>query len=212
MDEVNKAATDVGMTPDQGKTATGGVMTFLKHHLSKKHFKTIEAHMPGTGAAVKTHIRGASEGGGGAGLSGIFGGAMSAFGGKQGTRPPGEAAGLMALLASKGISPAMFQQFLAKVGPLIQKKCGVDVTKCLGDITGAGDPTATATAATATIPASTAPVTNADPVTTIPTTPAAVHPTTTTKVAESTAASTSIPGNDDAAHKFMGKVKGIFGQ
>ncbi|KAI2507289.1 hypothetical protein MHU86_7125 [Fragilaria crotonensis] len=172
MDEVSKAATDAGMTPDQGKTATGGVMTFLKHHVSKKLFKTIEAHMPGARAAVKTHTRGTSEGGGGTGLSGMFGGAMSAFGGKQGTGSPGEAADLMALLASKGISPTMVQQFLGKVGPLIQKKCGVDVTQCLGSITSA--PAATATAATATIPATTAPITNAVPVATIPTTPAAV--------------------------------------
>lgn len=194
MDEISKAATDVGMTPDQGKAATGGVMAFLKHHLPKKQFKTIEAHMPGAEASVKTHMRGTSEGGGGTGLSGMFGGAMSAFGGKQAIASPGGAAGLMALLASKGISPTMVQKFLGKVGPLIKKKCGVDVTQCLGGI--AGVPTATATAATKSIPDATAPA-----VTTSTASPA---------VPGSATAKAAVASTGDAAHNLMGKVKGVF--
>ncbi|KAI2507288.1 hypothetical protein MHU86_7124 [Fragilaria crotonensis] len=196
MDEVSKAAIDVGMTPDQGRAATGGVMAFLKHHLPKKQFKTIEAHMPGAELSVKTHMRGTSEGGGGTGLSGMFGGAMSAFGGKQAIGSPGGAAGLMALLASKGISPTMVQKFLGKVGPLIKKKCGVDVTQCLGGIAGAGVPTATATAATKSLPDATAPA-----VTTSTASPA---------VPGSATAKAAVASTGDAAHNLMGKVKGAF--
>lgn len=151
MDDVKQAADDVGMTPEQGETATGGVLSFLKDHLSEEHFKMIEAHIPGAEATVQKYARGISEGGG---FGGMFGGVMSSLGGGSSA---GGLASLMAVLASKGISPSMVQQFLAKVGPLIQQKCGIDVTKFFGDNAtgGSGATTTTSGDSTTTTPAAT---------------------------------------------------------
>ena len=180
MDDVTQAANDVGMTAEQGETATGGVLSFLKDHLSEDHFKMIESYIPGAEEKVQAYARGASGSAGGFG--GMLGSAMSSLGGGSSA---GGLAGLMAILASKGISPAMVQQFLSKVGPMIQQKCGIDVTTLLGNVT--------ATPASASTPDAT------------PATPSA----------ESTAEAAPTPAPaaaSDAAQDLMGSAMGMFGK
>ena len=180
MDEVKQAADDVGMTPEQGETATGGVLSFLKDHLSEDHFKMIEAHIPGAEATVQKYVRGASEGGG---FGGMLGGVMSSLGGGSSA---GGLAGLMAVLASKGISPAMVQQFLTKIGPLIQQKCGIDITKFLGGAVAGGTAASTTTPADSTT-SNPAPTSN-----------------------ESSAAASAPAG--DTMSNLMGTAMGMFGK
>lgn len=159
MDEVQQAANDVGMTEEQGETATGGVLSFLKDHLSEEHFKMIETYIPGAEETVQKYTRDVTSSSQGGGFGGMLTSAISSLSASGGTA--GGLAGLMAILASKGISPAMVQQFLTKVGPLIQQKCGIDVTKLLGDTT-----TTTPAATTAATPAATTTAEAAAPTTT----------------------------------------------
>ena len=134
MDDLLKLAQDAGMTQEQGETASGGLMSFLKDSMGEGDFNKVQEQMPGVEGAVEKYSSGDSGGGGGA--AGLFGSAMSSFGVGGSSSGGGSAAGglpaLLATLTSKGINPSMVQKFLPLVAPLIKSKCGIDVSKYLG--------------------------------------------------------------------------------
>jgi hypothetical protein len=158
MNDVLQAAENSGMTQEQGETAAGGVMNFLKAKLGDDNFKKIETQFPGIGEAGEKYTRSIDANAGGFG--GLLGSAMSSFSGVGGSAEGGAGAGglatLTAMLASKGINPSMVQKFLSQIAPIIQQKCGIDVTKYLGGTTpstagtGTTETASTTTAGTAT--------------------------------------------------------------
>jgi hypothetical protein len=179
MESVHQAARDSGMNDDQGNAMVGGILSFLKDHISNDNYQRIVQHFPGADDAVQTHSRAMNSG-----FAGWIGNAVSTLDSKfnNGTtmnsnnnnnnnnnqnNPTaassssssssltefGALAGLVTYLASKGISPSMVKKFLNFLVPLLQKKCGVDISPYLGKM-GAGGGGGGAAAAAAAVSSS----------------------------------------------------------
>lgn len=135
------------MTPEQGKTATGGVFGFLKQHLSEENYSKVSQQFPEADSLLATEQQQQQQKDGGSGGSGSAGGLMGAAMGalsssSQGGGSNGDAgmdlAKLMTMLGSKGISPTQLQSFLPMAAPYIQKMTGVNVTSLMGAGSAAG--------------------------------------------------------------------------
>lgn len=128
MDQLLDLATKAGMDPDQGKAASGGILSVLKTAMEGQDFDKIVANIPGASTAVEEHEASTANDAPASGMAGMMGAAMSSLGGSQGA----SMAGLLATLQNKGIDPGMMQKYMTSVAPIIQEKCGVDITKTLG--------------------------------------------------------------------------------
>jgi hypothetical protein len=164
MDSVHQAARDSGMDDDQGNAMVGGILSFLKDHVSDDNYQRIAQNFPGADDAVQNHSRAVNTG-----LAGWIGTAVSTLDSKMNGNKInsnnssnnssgnassltefGSLAGLVTYLAAKGISPNMVKQFLSFLVPLIQKKCGVDVSPYLGGIGGGSSSSTSNSASNAT--------------------------------------------------------------
>lgn len=116
------------MDPAQGKAASGGILSVLKSSMEGQDFDKIVANIPGASTAVEEHEASTANDAPASGMAGMMGAAMSSLGGSQGA----SMAGLLTTLQNKGIDPGMMQKYMTSVAPMIQEKCGVDITKALG--------------------------------------------------------------------------------
>lgn len=140
MEDILKIAQDSGMSQEQGETATGGLMAFVKNKIPADQFAQLSEKIPGLDGAVEKY--GSSDkaaSGGGAG--GMFGGAMSSLTGGGGGGGGGGAdslPGLLTSLTSKGINPAQMQSFLPQVSTLCKEEFGVDISQYVGGAAAGG--------------------------------------------------------------------------
>mmetsp|Transcript_4274 Transcript_4274/g.6112 ORF Transcript_4274/g.6112 Transcript_4274/m.6112 type:complete len:172 (+) Transcript_4274:1-516(+) len=147
MDKILEMATKAGMDQQQGETAAGGVLSFLKGKLGDDQFSKLAEKIPGVGDAAQKYdddkADSSARASGGGGLGGMLGGAMASFtkssGGGGGDA--GGVAGLTAMLASKGVDAGQLSAFMPQIAAFLKDKAGVDVTSALGLPSGGGDST-----------------------------------------------------------------------
>lgn len=146
MNDLLQLAGQAGMTPEQGKATTGGLLKLLQSQMDSGKFnQQILSNVPGAADAMKNDAPSSSAGGGGA-AGGLMGSAMSMLGGggggssaAGGTGGTGGSnnvqsmTGLLASLAALGVTPAMVKKFLPLFSSYIKTQSGgVDVSSMLG--------------------------------------------------------------------------------
>jgi hypothetical protein len=133
MDQLLKMAGDAGMTQEQGKAATGGIMSLAKKTLDSGDFSKIIAKVPEIEGLVDKHDDNSSARAGGEETSGgdgggFMGSAMSIFS----SSGAGGVADLLASLQKQGISPKEMNAFMPQLSSFIKSQCGVDINSVLG--------------------------------------------------------------------------------
>ena len=121
---IQSAATKLGINEDQAKSATGGVLNFLKDQGNDQDVDALIAKIPGAQNVMQSTASGA-EGGGGGMLSGIgskLGGAGGAMAALQGSGlDSGRAKSFVTMLvdyAKQKAGPEQVEQVLSKVPAL----------------------------------------------------------------------------------------------
>ncbi|CAJ1946314.1 unnamed protein product [Cylindrotheca closterium] len=128
MDQLMKLAGDAGLSEEQGKTATGGIMSMVKQNLDSGSYQKIVQQVPEVEGLVKDSDKEATGGGGG-----LMGQAMGMMGGSLGgAGQAGSIASLLTLMQSKGIGAEQMNAFMPQLAAFIKSKCGVDIGSQLG--------------------------------------------------------------------------------
>jgi hypothetical protein len=128
MDQLMKLAGDAGLSEEQGKTATGGIMSMVKQNLDSGNYNKIVEQVPEVEGLVEESDKEASGGGGG-----LMGQAMGMMGGSLGASgQAGSIASLLGLMQSKGIGAGQMNSFMPQLAAFVKEKCGVDIGSQLG--------------------------------------------------------------------------------
>ena len=140
MDEFIELVTQqLGLSSGDSRSATGGIMNFIKEHVGETLFAQISQQLPGVQGLVSDAQNVSSESGGGGGLMGSLASiAGSLLGGKAGSL-----ATIASILAKSGVSLDQSGQFVSMLVGFLKAKLGEDtfssLASSLPDLIGGGD-------------------------------------------------------------------------
>ncbi len=119
---IQLAVSQLGISENSAKTATGGVLEMVKDQVSDEDFGKLAGAVPGLSDML--------GGGGGGGLGGLMGAASGMLGGKAGA-----AAGLLGMAKSSGLSMDQLGSFVPMLFGFLKGKAGDGVvTSILGQV------------------------------------------------------------------------------
>ena len=117
---IQQAVSQLGISDDQARSATGGVLGMLKDNLEGDTFSDLLGKLPGAESLVDS----ADSGGGGGGglLGGALGGLGSALGGQL-----GGAASLLSLIQGSGLSGDQAGSFVSMLMNYVKSEAGTEL-------------------------------------------------------------------------------------
>jgi hypothetical protein len=126
---IQQATQQLGISGDQAKSATGGLLGMIKQHAPAGEFSQLLNKVPGAEQLVNqfgNQAPAASGGGGGGGLGGLMGMASGLLGGGKGGGL-GDVAGLMSMLGNNGISADKGMNFASMLLGFLKQQGGSDL-------------------------------------------------------------------------------------
>lgn len=137
MDQILKLAGEAGLSEDQGKAATGGIMAMVKKALDSGDYKKILEQVPEVEGLVEQQERASTSESGGA--AGMLGQAMSMFGNTGGGSGAAGSSGgaasiasLLAMMQKQGVGAREMNSFMPMLASFVKSQCGVDIGSMLG--------------------------------------------------------------------------------
>lgn len=121
---IDMAASQFGISQDSAKSATGGLLNYVKDQVSDGDFDQLAGAVPGLSDVLGA--TGASEGGGGGGLGGLMGAAAGMLGGQA-----GGALGVLGMLQSAGLSMDQVGSFVPMLVSFLKGQAGDGVVDSL---------------------------------------------------------------------------------
>lgn len=126
---IQQATQQLGISSDQAKSATGGVLGMIKQHAPAGDFSQLLSKVPGAEQLVNQFGNQAAQapsgGSGGGGLGGLMSMASGLLGGKGGGL--GDVAGLMSMLGNNGISADKGMNFASMLMGFLKQQGGSDL-------------------------------------------------------------------------------------
>ena len=138
MDEFIELVTQqLGLSSSDSRSATGGVMNFIKDHVGETLFAQISQQLPGVQGLVSDAQSSTADGGGGL-MGSLASMAGSLLGGKAGSL-----ATIASILSKSGVSLDQSGQFVSMLVGFLKGKLGDDtfskLASSLPDLIGGGD-------------------------------------------------------------------------
>jgi hypothetical protein len=131
---IQQATQQLGISSDQAKSATGGVLGMIKQHAPAGDFSQLLSKVPGAEQLVNQFGNQAAGGapggaGGGGGLGGLMSMASGLLGGgkSSGGGGLGDVAGLMGMLSSNGLSADKGMNFASMLLGFLKQQGGSDL-------------------------------------------------------------------------------------
>lgn len=131
MSFVKMAAEQLNVPEDSAKSATGGVLDAIKGQVSGGDFSELLSKVPGAEGLVGA----TAPSGGGGGMAGLLGAAVSAVGGDKAAG----AAGLIAAITKSGIGAGEAPSFMTMLMDYLKKQAGEAIMgKIMSQVPGLG--------------------------------------------------------------------------
>ena len=118
-DFIQSVVSQLGITEDQAKSATGGLLNFLKEQKDTSEVQALIAKLPGAESLMQSSGSSGESGGGG-----LLGGVAAGLGAKLGS-----AGGALAILQGSGIDAGKMGPFVNMLVDYAKQKAGPELVE-----------------------------------------------------------------------------------